>query len=75
MNAAFRRVGYPREPHAVLIGTIGVTRAFNVPRNNALAKLDPEAHDPQQWRSSLAKWTGWDHVQTVAPLVAVTRWR
>jgi uncharacterized membrane protein len=54
-----------------LLGTIGVTIAFNVPRNNALAKLDPAGADAgSAWARYLAEWTAWNHVRTVAPLIA-----
>jgi uncharacterized membrane protein len=54
-----------------LVGTIGVTIIFNVPRNDALARLEPG--DPEaaaQWARYLAEWTAWNHVRTVAPLIA-----
>jgi uncharacterized membrane protein len=52
-----------------LLGVIGVTMAFNVPRNNALARLDP-AEGESYWRRYLSEWTAWNHVRTIAPLVA-----
>src|SRR5262249_34115330 len=68
------------EPHAVyllvgaiayLIGTLGVTRAFNVPRNNALAAIsraDPQA--PALWSGYISSWTNWNHVRMAAAFVA-----
>ncbi|HZA90955.1 MAG TPA: anthrone oxygenase family protein [Solirubrobacterales bacterium] len=54
-----------------LLGTIGVTMAFNVPRNNALAQLDPSDDGAAgHWARYLAEWTRWNHVRTVAPTVA-----
>lgn len=54
-----------------LLGTIAVTIAFNVPRNDALAKLDPAGADAgSAWARYLAEWTAWNHVRTVAPLTA-----
>lgn len=54
-----------------LLGTIGVTMAFNVPRNDALAKLDPaSAEAANYWPRYLEEWTRWNHVRTVAPFVA-----
>jgi uncharacterized membrane protein len=54
-----------------ILGTIVVTMAFNVPRNNALAKLDPaSANAAGYWARYLTEWTRWNHVRTVAPLVA-----
>jgi uncharacterized membrane protein len=55
-----------------LVGVIGVTMAANVPRNNALARLDAESAEAAgQWARYLAEWTAWNHVRTVAPLVAL----
>ena len=54
-----------------LAGSIGVTMAFNVPLNNALAAArlgTPEA--ATLWSLYLDKWTAWNTVRTVAPLVS-----
>jgi uncharacterized membrane protein len=54
-----------------LAGCIGVTMAFNVPLNNALVAVPlgtPEA--AALWTLYLDKWTGWNTVRTVAPLVS-----
>ena len=54
-----------------LAGTVLVTLAFNVPRNNALAKLrraDP--HSAHVWPDYLSRWTAWNHVRTLAALAA-----
>ena len=54
-----------------LIGTLLVTLVFNVPRNNALAALDPaSANGARLWASYVTRWTAWNHVRTVAALVA-----
>ncbi|MGH2991440.1 MAG: DUF1772 domain-containing protein [Solirubrobacterales bacterium] len=54
-----------------LVGVIAVTIAFNVPRNNALARLDPDSPESAgYWARYLDEWTRWNHVRTVAPLVA-----
>lgn len=54
-----------------LVGTIVVTIAFNVPRNNALAALDPaSAEAASYWATYLASWTAWNHVRTAASLAA-----
>jgi uncharacterized membrane protein len=54
-----------------LIGSIGVTIAANVPRNDALEKLDPAAaSSAAPWASYLSEWTAFNHVRTVAALVA-----
>ena len=52
-----------------LVGTIGVTMAFNVPRNNALARLDP-ASSVSDWRRYVQEWTWWNHVRTLAAVAA-----
>lgn len=50
-----------------IIGVVGVTMAFNVPRNNALAALDPQsAQAATEWASYLREWTAWNSVRTVA---------
>ncbi|MBA2948269.1 anthrone oxygenase family protein [Streptomyces himalayensis] len=54
-----------------LAGTFGVTIAANVPRNDALAKLDPEAAESADyWRTYVAEWTMWNHIRSVASLAA-----
>jgi uncharacterized membrane protein len=54
-----------------LVGSIVVTMAFNVPRNNALAALAPaSAEGAQLWASYLAEWTAWNHVRTIASFAA-----
>lgn len=54
-----------------LVGNFGVTLFCNVPRNNALAKLDagnPDSSVP--WRTYLDEWTRWNHVRTGTALAA-----
>ena len=54
-----------------LIGTVGVTIAFNVPLNNALAIADPSSTESANlWAKYLTDWTFWNHVRTVAALIA-----
>jgi len=54
-----------------LVGTILVTIAFNVPRNDALATVVPESADGATlWVSYVTSWTAWNHVRTVAALAA-----
>jgi uncharacterized membrane protein len=54
-----------------LVGTLGVTIVFNVSLNDALAKVDPGSTDGANlWVSYLANWTLWNHVRTVAALLA-----
>lgn len=54
-----------------LIGTIGVTIACNIPLNNRLATLEPTAPDaPHRWTHYISRWTAWNHVRTVAAILA-----
>ena len=54
-----------------LVGAVFVTMAFNVPRNDALAAVDPESADGENyWRRYLTEWTAWNHVRTAAALAA-----
>ena len=50
-----------------LAGVIGVTAACNIPRNEALAALDPAGVGAAaNWARYLAGWTGWNHVRSLA---------
>jgi uncharacterized membrane protein len=54
-----------------LVGAIGVTFVFNVPRNNALAAVDPTSADGASlWADYLTSWTAWNHVRTAAAVAA-----
>ena len=54
-----------------LIGTILVTIAFNVPRNDALAAVEADTADGENlWPRYVAGWTAWNHVRTAAALAA-----
>ncbi len=54
-----------------LVGTLGVTAVFNVPRNNALARVDPAGPAAADaWREFVGPWLGWNHVRSVASLLA-----
>jgi uncharacterized membrane protein len=54
-----------------VIGEVVVTGALNVPRNNALARVDPESEEGTRvWRTYLVEWTRANHLRTVAGLVA-----
>jgi uncharacterized membrane protein len=54
-----------------LIGAFAVTVVFNVPRNNALAAVDPASTDGARlWSRYLVTWTAWNHVRTIASLAA-----
>jgi uncharacterized membrane protein len=53
------------------VGCVGVTVAFHVPRNVALAELDPTGPDvAASWRSFVTTWTVGNHVRTAASLAA-----
>ena len=55
-----------------LIGTILVTVLFNVPRNEALDKEEPESQRAAElWASYLTEWTFWNHVRTVACMLGL----
>jgi uncharacterized membrane protein len=54
-----------------LVGAILVTIFFNVPLNNALAQVDPaSAEGVRIWNRYLTTWTSWNHVRTVASILA-----
>ena len=54
-----------------LAGGLLVTRARNVPLNQALAVLAPDGPgSADRWSGYVARWTAWNHVRTVACLAA-----
>lgn len=54
-----------------LIGTLGVTIACNVPRNEALAAIvATETGSVAVWLRYVQEWTFWNHVRTLAALMA-----
>jgi uncharacterized membrane protein len=54
-----------------LVGTFGVTIVFNVPLNDALAKVEPSSTEGATlWNSYLSNWTFWNHIRTIAALIA-----
>lgn len=54
-----------------LSGTILPTVACHVPRNVALARVEPRSADAESyWRRYLSGWTAWNHVRAVAALAA-----
>jgi len=56
-----------------LVGTVLVTMVFNVPRNDALAIVDPASADGARlWARYVSDWTAWNHVRTAAALAAAT---
>ncbi len=53
------------------VGTFLVTMVFNVPLNNALAKVDPgNLESASLWTRYVSDWTVWNHVRTAAALGA-----
>jgi uncharacterized membrane protein len=66
-GAVYLLIGSP----LYLVGTILVTMLFNVPRNNALAAVDPTSSDGARlWIDYVVSWTAWNHVRTIAALAA-----
>jgi uncharacterized membrane protein len=54
-----------------VVGCVGVTMAFNVPRNNALAGAEPESTEAASlWERYLVEWTAWNTVRTIACVAA-----
>lgn len=54
-----------------LIGTILLTIGFHVPRNDALAAVDPGGADAaQQWAEYLRTWTRSNHLRATAAVMA-----
>ena len=54
-----------------LVGEIVVTIAYNVPRNNELAAMDPASEDDAaRWPAWEREWTAGNHVRTVAGVAA-----
>ncbi|MEO0373696.1 MAG: anthrone oxygenase family protein [Cyanobacteria bacterium P01_A01_bin.17] len=54
-----------------LVGCIIVTMFGNVPLNEKLARVNPESYQGSVlWNRYLTQWTYWNHVRTVACLVA-----
>ena len=54
-----------------LAGTIVLTMLYHVPRNNALAAVDPATPEAARlWERYLSEWTGGNHVRAAAGAVA-----
>ncbi|NIS09633.1 MAG: DUF1772 domain-containing protein [Candidatus Dadabacteria bacterium] len=54
-----------------LLGSILVTIVRNVPMNNALDKAEPESVEAANlWDEYLKRWTAWNHVRTIACVLA-----
>lgn len=58
---------------AYLVGTIALTVGYHVPRNDALALVDPTTDDVADcWASFHLGWTRWNHVRTISSLASST---
>jgi uncharacterized membrane protein len=56
-----------------LAGTFLATMLFNVPLNDALARITPASPEGASlWAAYLSRWTVWNHVRTAAALAALT---
>ncbi|MEU2772152.1 anthrone oxygenase family protein [Streptomyces sp. NPDC007162] len=54
-----------------LFGSYGLTVVANVPRNEALAKLEPGAPEAASyWPVYVREWTFWNHLRTLASAAA-----
>jgi uncharacterized membrane protein len=54
-----------------LVGSFYVTRAFNVPRNQELGRLNPESFEAAAyWPRYVREWSSWNHVRTAASLAS-----
>lgn len=54
-----------------LLGSFGVTVAYNVPRNERLARLDADASEATAyWPVYLRGWLLWNHVRSVASVLS-----
>jgi uncharacterized membrane protein len=54
-----------------VVGVPGLTMLYNVPRNNALARVDPEsAEGASYWARYLTEWTAANHIRVAAGIAA-----
>jgi uncharacterized membrane protein len=54
-----------------ILGTIAVTMICNVPMNEVLAAAEPGSTEAARlWRGYLQDWTMWNHVRTIAAMLA-----
>jgi uncharacterized membrane protein len=54
-----------------VVGSFLLTVIFNVPLNNALDAADPTTAAGQNfWNNYLSAWTFWNHIRTIASLLA-----
>jgi uncharacterized membrane protein len=73
---AFTRLSRPGAVYLVIgsalfLTAIVLTMAYHVPRNNALALLDPGSPGAAgEWTRYLTAWTSWNHVRTLTCLAS-----
>jgi uncharacterized membrane protein len=54
-----------------LVGTIALTAAYHLPRNDTLDAVSPDQPDASRyWAGYLTGWTAWNHVRAIAGLGA-----
>jgi uncharacterized membrane protein len=54
-----------------LAGVVGLTFGYHVPRNDALARAEPDTADAARlWSRYLEEWTRWNHVRVAAGVAA-----
>src|ERR671911_2954255 len=54
-----------------LIGTILLTIVYHVPRNEALARVEPHSAEAEShWKRYLSGWTAWNHLRAATALAA-----
>jgi uncharacterized membrane protein len=76
MVSALADWGDPAATHQLVGGAlyllaIVLTAGYHVPRNNALARLEPSDEGAaQEWARYLAGWTAWNHLRTLGSLAA-----
>jgi uncharacterized membrane protein len=68
-----RWAGYLLAGSALYLASVVLTIAYHVPRNDALARVDPTGPGATRaWAGYLRPWTAWNHVRTVASLAGTT---
>jgi uncharacterized membrane protein len=56
---------------ALYLVTIILTIVYHVPRNDALALVDPDSVDAaSHWDHYVSAWTAWNHVRTISSIAA-----
>jgi uncharacterized membrane protein len=54
-----------------IVGVIALTVAYHVPRNEALASVEPDSPEAARlWLGYLERWTAWNHLRAAAALTA-----